>query len=213
MNLKISFLAIRPFKNDGNYIRQRISARRIESRDLFFVARNVLGSRANASSPSNLSLVCILLDPFLLLLFFCSFFLRERTRERIESRDKEEFPSFGAAGSKICDSRRVQLQPLHRKRIVSQQQEKIDSEIDLTNWVSCPRDEQVPIGYILYNRVEKLRQTSVNKSPSFRANRSTLSAPSVCVCTRVSVCMWWTNRGFSKLVSSFFSFSLFHKVH
>lgn len=60
------------------------------------------------------------------------------------------------------------LVPTLRKPISKKQGKSIRSSVELPIRVLYLKKEQVSIDSILYNRVEKLRRTSVNKSPTYR---------------------------------------------
>ena len=111
-------------------------------------------------------------------------------------------------------SNRIKCAFLHRgNRFSKKQRKSIRSSGELPIRVLCLRKEQVSIDSILYNRVEKLWRTSVNKSPTYRR----ISIDIVGLCDSR-----WTNTEFSNLFfcknSTFYlvaierisSFSLYH---
>ena len=172
MNLSMKLYArffysnIRTF--DDNYIRQRIKTHRAGLRDLFFDMRNVLGSRANAlpSVFPNLSLVCILLDS--------SFFSREKELKVVT---KRRFSFVWCDGHEKFVNR-VALQLLRRFAW------EIDSEIDLTNWVSCSgetnRFRLVIFSIIALKSCDKHRSIKVRRSVQIDRH---------CVCRRLCACV------------------------
>lgn len=88
-------------------------------------------------------------------------------------------------------SNRIKCAFLHRgNRFSKKQRKSIRSSGELPIRVLCLRKEQVSIDSILYNRVEKLWRTSVNKSPTYRR----ISIDIVGLCDSR-----WTNTEFSNL--------------
>lgn len=95
---------------------------------------------------------------------------RLEKKHAVQNRDKEDSSRFRAEGVlQSLSLNRITCAFLHwGNRFQRSKRKSIRSSDELPIRVLCLRKEQVSIDSILYNRVEKLWRTSVNKSPTYR---------------------------------------------